>query len=139
MPTETLTGFAIRIVALPFWDHTYVTSSLGHIWACWGRSAAGTQICTGVGNVDQAYCLSQPNSEAGITYGLTGVCHQTANRILYPSGQTVSGARGYRASVYFWGAYGKDSVTGLHYSPGSFPWPELLYCQQNHIHPEPGG
>lgn len=89
MPTGTLTGHAIRIVALPFWDHTYVISSDGHVWGCGGRSAGGTIICAGVGNTAKADCLAQPDSQAGIIYGSTGVCHQIANRILSPAGQTV--------------------------------------------------
>jgi hypothetical protein len=135
MPIGTLTGFAINIVAFPIWDHTFVNSSHGHLWGCWGRSAGGKQICSGTGNCDQADCLSQPNSQAGITYGVTGVCHQTANRILFPALQTVSGARGYRASVFVWGVYGKDSAAGQHFSPANFPWPELADCELNHIHP----
>jgi hypothetical protein len=135
MPSGTLTGYAIKISALPWWDHTYVTSSQGHAWGCWGRSAGGTQICSGVGNTDQADCLSQPNSQAGISYGTTGVCHQTANRILFNAGQMVSGARGYRASVFIWGVYGKDPASGQHYSPPTSPWPELHHCSTNHTHP----
>src|SRR5438105_3189718 len=82
----------------PMWDHTYVTSNLGHVWRCWGASAGGRQICSAVGNVGQAECLSQPGSQAGIVYGSSGVCHQTANRILFPARQLVSAAHGYRAS-----------------------------------------
>ena len=85
MPLGMLTGFAIRVVALPIWDHTYVTSSHGHAWGCFGRSAGGTQIGSAVGNFDQADCLSQPNAQAGIGYGSIGVCHQAANRILFPA------------------------------------------------------
>ena len=134
MPTGTLTGFALKLDALPMWDHTYVASNLGHIWACWGESAGGRQICSGIGNADQADCLSQPNSQAGIRYGITGVCHQAANRILFPARQFVSGARGYRASVFVWGAYGKDPSTGRHYSLPNVPWPELNQCCQDHQH-----
>ncbi len=39
-------------------------------------------------------------------YLVTGVCYQTANRILYPAGVLVSMARGYNQSVFFWGTYG---------------------------------
>jgi hypothetical protein len=39
-------------------------------------------------------------------YGVTGVCHQTANRILYPARVTVSKAGGYWASSLAYGTYG---------------------------------
>jgi hypothetical protein len=94
MPIGILTGRSIKMAMLPA-DHTYVTSSVGHVWPCFGRSAGGLAICSGAGNVERADCLSNPRAEAGIVYGVTGVCHQTANRILYPAGKTVSAARGY--------------------------------------------
>lgn len=124
MPTGALDGFALSTL-VGMADHTYVESSNGHVWPCWGRHSGGIRICTGTGNTDQADCLSQPNSQAGISYGVTGVCHQTANRILYPSGQTVSGARGYRGSIFAWGTYGL----------GPFPWTELRNCLTRHSHP----
>lgn len=135
MPNGTLTGFAIPALIAPFWDHTYVTSSHGHVWPCWGRAAGGTQICSGSGNTYEADCLSQPNSEAGILYAKTGVCHQTANRILLPAGQMVSGASGYRLSIFVYGVYGRDLATLGNFSPSSFPWPELQFCRANHVHP----
>lgn len=128
MPIGELRGYALEMsVVGP--DHTYVTSSNGHVWRCWGRSSGGTQICAGNANTDQADCLSQPNSTAGIIYGATGVCHQMANRILYPSGQTVSRARGYGyfGSSYMWGTYGIPK--------GIFPWTELQTCLSSHSHP----
>jgi hypothetical protein len=133
MPVGKLTGYAIKMFpGGP--DHTYVESSHGHVWPCWGRSSNGTPICDGDGNTMQADCLSQPNSQAGIVYGRTGVCYQTANRILYPSRRTVSPARGCIGSLYFWGAYGRDPTTGQHYSPSNFPWPELHTCLTSHTH-----
>jgi hypothetical protein len=134
MPIGRLIGYSLKIPLLPA-DHTYVVSSHGHVWRCWGRSAGGVQICAGTGNTTQADCLSQPNSEAGIAYGRTGVCHQTANRILYPCGETVSGAAGYRGSVFAWGTYGRDPATGQLYSPSRFPWVELESCIGDHTHP----
>jgi len=64
-----------------------------------------------------ADCLSQPLSQAGIRYAVTGVCHQTSNRILHPAGAiTVNGCRGYAWSVSLFGHYGLGS------------WPEKLTC-----------
>ena len=134
MPIGRLNGYGIKVKGLPA-DHTYVTSSNGHVWPCWGRSAGGSLICNGQGNTDQADCLSQPNSKAGIIYGGTGVCHQTANRILLPAGIYVSAAAGYRTSLFAWGAYGRDIATRKLYSPTHNPWPELSFCLANHLHP----
>jgi len=133
MASGMLTGHAVKMVGLPA-DHTYVTSSAGHIWNCNGRGAGGMAICVGSGNVDQADCLSNPLSHAGISYGITGVCHQMANRILYPAGQTVSRAQRYQWSCFMYGTYGKDPLTGGFYSPAHAPWPELTVCH-THTHP----
>lgn len=131
MALGTLTGYSLPMVG-QMTDHTYVTSSNGHVWPCNGRFAGGQAICAGVGNVDQADCLALPNQSAGIRYGLDGLCHQMANRILFPAGQTVTRARGFRFSSTVFGAYGKSGL--VHYSPPSNPWPELMACA-NHSHP----
>jgi hypothetical protein len=107
-----LNGFARRIRHMRA-DHTYVTSSDGYVWPCWGRSSGGRRISSGNGSSAQANCLSQTHSHAGIIYGVTGVCHQTANRILWPSRTTVSGALGYEASTFFYGVYGTMGVPQL--------------------------
>lgn len=133
MPNGTLTGHSIKMALLNA-DHTYVTSSAGHTWPCFGRGNGGTQICHGFGNVEIAACLSNPNSQAGIVYGVTGVCHQTANRIVYPSRQTVSAAQGYRWSIFTYGSYGKEALTLRPFSPLHYPWPELAACN-GHSHP----
>jgi hypothetical protein len=139
MPNGTLSGYAIPVTTQVA-DHTYVLSDQGHSWGCWGRSAGGQVICAGTGNTSQADCLSQPNSHAGITYAFTGVCHQTANRILYPTsanGQlaTVSQARGARLSYFMYGVYGLDPTTLNPHSPLTSPWPELQICASAHVHP----
>lgn len=87
-------------------DHTYVTSSDGHIWNCWGRSSGGTIICSGEAIPGIADCISQKKSRAGLIYGITGVCHQTANRILLPAGCIVSKAKNYWITAFVYGTYG---------------------------------
>lgn len=105
----SLIGHAVHISGLlNLADHTYVTSSDGKVWPCWGRSAGGTVVCSGAGNSAAADCDSFPRGEAGIVYGLTGVCHQTSNRILFPSLQNVSAARGAVVSYLLYGVLGKD-------------------------------
>lgn len=107
-----LYGWAIKINWLGA-DHTYVTSSDGGKWGCWGRSSGGRKISSGTGSSKRANCLSQSSSHAGIIYGVTGVCHQTANRILYPARVVVSRASGYWASVTMYGTYGTHSIVSL--------------------------
>jgi len=107
-----LNGFAIVISWLGA-DHTYVTSSDGYVWPCWGRSSGGRMISSGNGSSAQANCLSQTDSHAGIIYGVTGVCHQTANRILWPSRTTVSSSSGYWVSTLLYGVYGTMGVPQL--------------------------
>ncbi len=46
--------------------------------------------------------------ESGIVYAVNGVCHQIANRILYPHGRIVSRATGYWLSVSVFGTYGTN-------------------------------
>lgn len=88
-------------------DHTYATSSDGNVWPCWGRSSGGEMIVGGhIGNSKQADFMSSPKSHAGLVYALNGVCHQTANRILYFTNETVHKAAGYWASTAMYGTYG---------------------------------
>lgn len=107
-----LNGYAIKISWLGA-DHTYVTSSDGYAWPCWGRQSGGRMICSGTGSSNQANCISQTDSYAGIIYGVTGVCHQTANRILYPARVVVSNASGYWASIILYGTYGTSNLPAL--------------------------
>ncbi|HET6879523.1 MAG TPA: hypothetical protein VFI31_05190, partial [Pirellulales bacterium] len=87
MAIERLEGYAIAAAVVGRWgDHVYVTSSDGSVWPCWGRGDGGTALpgAAGYGEQSVADCISQQFSRAGIAYGLTGVCHQIANRILFP-------------------------------------------------------
>jgi hypothetical protein len=117
----TLQGFAIPLA--PAMEHTYVASSCGLRWDCFGRDDNGAMICTGSGSSKFANCLSQVDSKAGIVYGINGVCHQAADRILYPAGLTVALAGGFPQSLFFFGVY------------GLFGWPEKL----SGCLPPPGG
>jgi len=116
-------------------EHTYVQSNQGHVWPCWGRSAGGTVRGSGLGSAAQADCLAHGDSKAGIEYGKTGVCHQTANRILVSSGMNVSSAKGARVSYLRFGVFGRDPKTGNRYHPVTNPWPEYASCLSEHTHP----
>lgn len=90
-----------------YWgSHTYVTSSDGLEWECGGGTYGPINpICSGTGSSSIANCISQGwRSMAGITYGVNGVCHQAANRILYETGQIV----------WFWAYYTSFPLYG-HY------------------------
>jgi hypothetical protein len=75
---ETLEGFATVGQTI---FHTYVKSSCGASWGCWGGTTGGISICGGTGSSVEADCIDGKD-DAGILYYITGVCHQIANRIL---------------------------------------------------------
>lgn len=102
-------------------------------WYCWGsfHPTGGTPVnpsgFLGVwpGDLALAQCLVQPNADSQwvpaargtiFVYGRDGVCHQLANQVLYATGiggaraQTVQGARGYAASVFLYGTYGRQHL-----------------------------
>jgi hypothetical protein len=135
MAIGTLTAYTLPAWNIKLWDHTYVASSAGLAWGCHGRALGGTKLCDGPGNIDQAACLAQANGEAGVSQWVTGVCHQMANRILYPAQLDVMAARGYALSTLWWGSYGLDSQTRQQCHPILNPWPELVTCQTQHAHP----
>lgn len=90
-------------------DHTYVTcGDLGKAWSCWGGETGGTILRQGSGSTAQANAIAGTDERAGITcYLINGVCHQAANRILFPANITVRGARGYAVSEALFGPYGR--------------------------------
>jgi hypothetical protein len=105
-------------------DHTYVASDDSYgPWGCFGRDSGGLLVSSGKGNSSCADCLSRPIDAsavppvyAGLIYGINGVCHQAANRILRPAGATVDGVQGYGASVFLYGQYGRGA------------WPQWPRC-----------
>jgi hypothetical protein len=90
-------------------DHTYVRCGTGgKAWSCWGGKTGGTVLCSGTGSTNQADAIAGANERAGVTcYLINGVCHQAANRILFPAGILVTGARGYGVSSAIFGPYGR--------------------------------
>lgn len=95
-------------------DHTYVGSAEGFKWRCWRKGKDGHLIVEATGDIRQAKCMAEDfKGHAGILYGLTGVCHQSANRILYSSRITVHMAKGYAASHLLFGTYGIHDLTGV--------------------------
>ena len=111
-------------------------------WYCWGSfHPSGHFLGSKTGNLALARCLVQPNVDSNshppargtiFSYGIDGVCHQLANQVLYAtktastSPLTVSGARWYSVSVFFYDVYGLQyaafaaklaSCSGTHGSP----------------------
>lgn len=125
---------------LDFADHTWVTSFDGpftcpphpEYWYSWGSchgTGAGTtarDLGRGPADLRVARCICQPDLEdfhptagnpahGGIDlYGIQGVCHQLANRILYATSAagmppaTVKKAHGYWFSRFLYGTYGAN-------------------------------
>lgn len=90
-------------------DHTYVECSNGRFgWSCWGGKDGGQALRHGTGSTIRANAIATPNERAGITcYLINGVCHQAANRILFPAKILVKGAKGYCVSEAMFGPYGR--------------------------------
>jgi hypothetical protein len=90
-------------------DHTYVKCGTGgKAWGCWGGKTGGTELRRGTGSTRRADSIAEANERARIKcYLINGVCHQAANRILFPAGITVRGARGYDVSEALFGTYGR--------------------------------
>ncbi|MCU0559686.1 MAG: hypothetical protein MUD16_05770 [Desulfobacterales bacterium] len=90
-------------------DHTYVACGAGEkAWGCWGGKTGGAELRRGAGSTRQADAIAEADERARIKcYLINGVCHQAANRILFPAGITVRGARGYDVSEALFGTYGR--------------------------------
>ncbi|HYR30105.1 MAG TPA: hypothetical protein VEU30_16690 [Thermoanaerobaculia bacterium] len=78
------------------------------------------QFSAAEGSASQAECMGGVADSffglptyAGVVYGLQGVCHQMANRVLLTSGSVVWGARGFTESATMWGIYGTRIPTAL--------------------------
>jgi len=74
-----------------------------------GGATGGTTLpdSTGWGNVSKAACVAIRKS-CNILWGVTGTCHQGANRILLSTGKTVKMAGGYNLSSFFFKTFGED-------------------------------
>lgn len=98
-PTKLVLGLA---------DHTYVECTEGKGWGCWGGKTGGAALRSAHGSTRRADTIAQPDERAAIKcYAINGVCHQSANRILWPARITVRGARGYKLSEAIYGPYGR--------------------------------
>jgi len=94
-------------------DHTYVVGSDGTRWECNGADSGGKTIGNAFGDLSISHAIAGVDHKAGIVYGVTGVCHQMANRILSPSGITVKDAAGYFLSVASYQEFGIDELNWI--------------------------
>jgi hypothetical protein len=90
-------------------DHTYVKcGTSGKAWSCWGGKTGGRELGRAPSSTNRADAIAEPDEKAAIRcYLINGVCHQSANRILFPAGITARGARGYEVSEALFGPYGR--------------------------------
>lgn len=134
MAIGKLTAYARKAEKTPWGDHTYVKSDQGHAWGCSGGATGGAPIANCTGNVKYADCLGQSDGMAGVIWGVTGMCHQMANRILLAcvdqsQAQLVNAAVAFRnGTEIFFGEYGLDLESLDFCSPELRPWPEYLAC-----------
>lgn len=91
-------------------DHTYVECGTGRRgWKCFGGKSGGKLIRRANGSTRRANAIATKDEDGGLKcYGINGVCHQAANRILFPASMTVEGARGYGVSQGMFGTYGRE-------------------------------
>ena len=122
-----VTDYDNRINAYP--DIAAVIAAAANYWFCWGdfhKKVSGPAAPEGflgeaAADTTWANCLcesnvpsdsKEPSCGAIFHYGVDGVCHQLANEVLWATGAggskalTVSKARGYSLSTFFYGTYG---------------------------------
>ncbi len=115
-------------------DHTYVVGTdqkTGHklVWNCGGAYEGGRELTHGEADGLICDCISLRKEDiklaggmAGIRYGIDGVCHQAANRIMYPAGLVVDKANGWKLSSKIYGRLGLSAIDGK----GKALWDKIL-------------
>jgi hypothetical protein len=112
----------------PYLDISAVIAAEHHFWHCWGdyHPTAGITgnesgyLGSQQADIKEATKLVTANKGVGelgsrgtvFVYGVDGVCHQVANQVLFATARwgdplTVRTARGYMASVFLYGTYGR--------------------------------
>lgn len=106
-------------IALQVADHTLIqaldTDGNAYSFKCFGYRTDGdiladTLTANHADITVVGHMASEPPCKWPLEYYLRiGVCHQCANRALYYTGKTVSGARGYDFFAAIYGTYGDES------------------------------
>jgi hypothetical protein len=108
-------------------DHVYVKFDNGETFRCAGGDSGGEPLDDASGDEDFElaskfnkpmeipipfdYLIGTktfylPTGDTGVIYGINGVCHNMANRIMFPTRATVHKARGYPLSLLLFDVYG---------------------------------
>jgi hypothetical protein len=97
---------------------------LGDAWGCRGWPTGGGKLCDAPGSAAFARCIDGSDL-AGIFYFRTGVCHQIANRLLYPAGVKIPlGSHvQVRGSCFGYGQFG-ELRQNRSWVPTTHRWPE---------------
>lgn len=142
--TQVLFAWANPLSSWHQADHTWVTDfdspfacpPPSHYWYCWGichPTGPGTTarpLLRAAGDIAAATCICRPDDPAahgGIDlYGVHGVCHQLANRVLYAASTggtppTVVGAHKYWLSQALFGTYGLTHADWRRRKKSCFP------------------
>ena len=92
-------------------DHVYACLQGGDCYAYHGGKSGGTNLSNTRGDGDSANfkCIATKGFPCKLVYGVEGVCHQEANRMLSSSNKTVREARGYWIFWPLYWTYGKYS------------------------------
>lgn len=94
------------------WHHTYVVAVSATkmvAFGCGGGNDNGMQFLPSFyGSIVDAQKIATLDKSYGIIWGVTGYCHQIANRVLYAcvNHPTVAGVEGSNASYFIYGPYG---------------------------------
>lgn len=101
-------------------SHVFVSSSSGKTWGCLGRSLknfpnGAPSAFEALAEDEWVGAIAGSNGAAGIILRENGVCHQSANRMLIPTGRTVDMADGNELAIMMFGLYGpnKEEVVKL--------------------------
>lgn len=100
-------------------SHVFISSSSGRTWGCMGRSlrnCPGAPIAFEAQAEDEwVSAIAGAKGSANIRNRENGVCHQSANRILLPTGRTCDMADGNEIAIMMFGLYGpnKEEVVKL--------------------------
>lgn len=111
VPTDYAGGSIPGLEHLPR-EHTFVSTTNGETWGCFGRDLQDEPAAeiTGQGEVtiEWVRAIAGADGSAGLVFQTSGVCQQCANRLLLPAGLDVSDSKGNEIATVVFGKYGLD-------------------------------
>ena len=127
MALATLSGHCIRAAAIgPVADHTYVLSSDGYAWGCWGRSRRRNAITRGLryGRFLGSRLHFASELPSGNSLWPYGRVPPDGKSNFDPASVLVSRARGYQVSWLLYQTYGLPWHFPAQRPPDSEDWPQ---------------